>query len=182
MKFSSRQNSNPAARVSLGSLRVIAVAVLVLVVGEVTAQSMPGGQAHEVTVEAGKPKLAEQTLRTYVTSDAAGLTVALDRQTGQTRPLTADEALRLAEGIKELVKQSTEGLVQIQHANGSVSMDLQGRFQNVIIAKKEDDGTISQACVDSVDAAAAFFEIDPELVGAAKNAISRRSSSQLEVR
>jgi hypothetical protein len=182
MKFSGRQNPNPAARVSLGSLTIIAIAVSILVVGEVTAQSTPGGQVQEVTLAEGKPQMAEQTLRTYVTSNAAGLVVALDRQTGQTRPLTADEALRLAQGIKELVKQSTDGLVQVHRANGSVSMDLQGRFQNVIIAKKEDDGTISQACVDSVDAAAAFFEIDPELVGAARNAISRRSSSQLEVR
>jgi hypothetical protein len=46
-----------------------------------------------------------------------------------------------------------------------VEMDLQGRFQNVLLAKKESDGTISQSCVDNVDAAAAFFEIDPVLVG-----------------
>jgi hypothetical protein len=37
-------------------------------------------------------------------------------------------------------------------------MDLQGRFQNVTIAKKNDDGSVSAACVDSPEAASAFLQ------------------------
>jgi hypothetical protein len=110
-------------------------------------------------------KAANQKLRNYVTSNASGQNIVVDRQTGQTRPLTPDEARTLAEGIKQLVNQSTDGLVQVRHADGGVSMDLQGRFQNVLLVKKEADGSISEACVDNPDAAAAFFEIDPALVG-----------------
>ena len=79
--------------------------------------------------------------------------------------LTPEEAQKMAAGIQQLVSQSTEGLVQVRHPDGSVSMDLQGRFQNVLMAKKEADGKLSQACVNDVDAAAAFLEIDPQLLG-----------------
>jgi hypothetical protein len=79
--------------------------------------------------------------------------------------LTPEEAQKMAAGIQQLANQSTDGLVQKQRPNGAVSIDLQGRFQNVMLAKKEADGTVAQACVDNVDTAAAFLEIDPQLVG-----------------
>jgi sensor histidine kinase regulating citrate/malate metabolism len=183
MKYSSKQNRTRSTRMSHKSLIGIAVAATVLVIGVVTALSMQSGQTQKAQVQERNLQVARQISRNYVTSNAAGQTVVLDRQTGQTRPLTAEEAQRLAEGIKQLVSQSTEGLVVVHHADGSISMDLQGRFQNVLLAKKEDDGTISMACVDNVDSAAAFFEIDPALVGAAARAAkSQPVSTKLEDR
>lgn len=44
-------------------------------------------------------------------------------------------------------------------------MDLQGRFQNVTLAKKEANGSISQACVNNADSAAAFLGIKRDLLG-----------------
>lgn len=96
-------------------------------------------------------------------------------QETQTRPLTQQEAQKLAQGIKQLVNKSTEGLVSVQHADGTVSMDLQGRFQNVAVAKKNADGTITQACVDTPEAAARFFQIDPQLIE--DQAIPKRSQT-----
>ena len=183
MKYSSKQNKTRSLRMSHKSLIGVAVAATVLVIGVVTALSMQSGQTQKAKVEERKPQVANQSRRNYVTSNAAGQTVVVDRQTGQARPLTPEEASRLADGIKQLVNQSSEGLVQVRRADGSVSMDLQGRFQNVLLAKKEDDGTISQACVDNVDSAAAFFDIDPELVGAAaRTAKSQPVSTKLEDR
>lgn len=85
-------------------------------------------------------------------------------RSSQIRPLTQEEAQKLAQGIGQLVNKSTDGLVSVRHPDGTVSMDLQGRFQNVALAKKNDDGSISQACVDTPESAARFFEIDPQLV------------------
>jgi hypothetical protein len=164
MKDSSKQKRSRSTRVSQKSLIGIAVAATVLVIGVVTVLSMQNGQSQKVQVEERKQEMANQN-RNYVTSNSSGQTVVVDRQSGQWRPLTPEEAQLLAQGIKQLVNQSTEGLVQVHHANGMVSMNLQGRFQSVLLAKKESDGTISQACVDNVDSAAAFFEIDPELLG-----------------
>lgn len=182
MKYSSKQNKTRSTKASHKSLIGIAIAVTVLAIGVVTALSMHSAQTQKAKVEERKPEVAKQSRRHYVTANAAGQTIVLDRQTGQTRPLTPEEARILADGIKQLVSQSTEGLVQIERADGSVSMDLQGRFQSVMLAKKEDDGTISQACVDNLESAAAFFEIDPALLGLAAPISTSKPSSKPEDR
>ena len=184
MKSSNKPHSSQSTRISHKSLIGIVVTASVLVIGVVTALSMQSGQSQKERVEENKPvQVARPMNRNYVTSNAAGQTVAVDRQTGKARPLTPQEASRLAEGLKQLVNQSTEGLVEIHRADGSISMDLQGRFQNVMLAKKEDDGTISQSCVDNVDSAAAFFEIDPGLLGsAARISTGQPASHKLEDR
>jgi hypothetical protein len=80
------------------------------------------------------------------------------------RELTDEEARRLAAGLKQMVNKSTEGLSEVQHADGSVTMDLQDRFQNVLVARVNDDRSVSQSCVDNPEAAGAFFGIDPKLI------------------
>lgn len=95
----------------------------------------------------------------------------------QIRPLTQEEAQQMAEGIKNLVNQSTDGLKQVQHADGSVSMDLQGRFQNVALAKKGDDGNVVQSCVDNRESAAAFLGIDRELIDGTKSSPGKTRES-----
>ena len=99
-------------------------------------------------------------------------------QSGQIRPLTQQEAQKMADGIKEMINQSSEGLNSVHHPDGSVSVDLQDRFQNVTVARKNDDGTVSQSCVDNSQSAAAFFELDPQLFqGQAKAGPSAESTS-----
>jgi hypothetical protein len=166
------------SHVRLATLLVLASVAAAAPASDSTAASGATANSTSAPSDNGKPERASKKSRNYVTANAAGLVVVLDRQTGQTRALTAEEAQSLAQGIKELVNQSTDGLVQVQHADGSVSMDLQGRFQNAMLAKKEDDGTISQACVDNVEDAAAFFEIDPALI----NAAQRTASQTLDIR
>lgn len=177
MKYNRKPTKLAAARMSRRSLIGVAVAATMLVVGVATAISMQRGQIQRAKVEEGKPQaVANQISRNYVTSNDAGQTVVLDRQTGQSRPLTPEEAQRLAQGLKQLINQSTDGLVQIRHEDGSVSMDLQGHFQDVMLAKREADGSISIACVNNLDSAAAFFEIDPALVGSKTPASTNPSS------
>jgi len=185
MKYNQSQTATRSTRASHKSLIGIVVVATVLVISVVTALSMQSGQTQKPAVpkvEEGKSQVANRN-RNYVTSNADGQTVVLDRQTGQMRPLTPQEAKRLAEGLKQMLSQSTEGLVQIHNADGSVSMDLQGRFQSVMLAKVEADGTLSQACVDNPESAAAFFEIDPALLGAAAPVSkSKPTSPKLEDR
>ena len=71
----------------------------------------------------------------------------------------------MAEALKRMANQSTDGLVSQRRADGTVSVDLQDRFQNVMLARKNDDGTVEQGCVDNPRAGAAFLGIDPALVG-----------------
>ena len=83
---------------------------------------------------------------------------------GQIRPLTPEEAKKLADSLKGMLNKSTEGLVAEHEPDGSTSVDLQDRFQNVIIARENADGTVSTACVDNPQAAGAFLGIDPKLM------------------
>ena len=99
----------------------------------------------------------------HATVKVAGQDMPVDSQ-GQIRPLTPDEAKKMAEGLKGMLNKSTEGLVEEHNPDGSVSVDLQGRFQNVTVARVNQDGTVTQSCVDNPRAAAAFFGIDPKLL------------------
>src|SRR5215813_4606151 len=67
---------------------------------------------------------------------AARLRVAIDQQTGQVRPLTQQEAQDLATELKRLANKSEQGLTPVSHADGTVSLNLEDRFQNVALAKK----------------------------------------------
>ena len=98
---------------------------------------------------------AVQPADPHVTVEVGGRRVRVNAQTLQQGPLTQEQSQQLAaqlEGNKE-----TDGLVQEKREDGTVSVDLQGRFQNVTLARRNDDGTVSAACVDTPEAAGAFL-------------------------
>lgn len=82
---------------------------------------------------------------------------ATSAPTGTLREPTRAEIEVLLEGMKPYVDTSIEGLVPVHHEDGTVSVDLQGRFQNVTIAKMEANGTIRQTCVQSQAEARRFL-------------------------
>jgi hypothetical protein len=84
--------------------------------------------------------------------------------------LSTADARIIAEGIKPMVNDSPEGLVSVKRADGTISTDLQGRFQNVTVAKKDANGAVTQGCVNNTESAAGFFGIDRKLLGLAPKA------------
>ena len=111
-----------------------------------------------------QPVIANAPEKKFTTVKVAGQDVQVDSQTGQIKPLTPEEAKRLAASLKGMLNKSTEGLVEEHNHDGSVSIDLKGRFQHVAVARVNQDGTVSQSCVDNPKAAANFFGIDPKLL------------------
>lgn len=143
------------------SLTGVLVATAVLAIAAVTVVS----RQHTWTTKAEpSSQVAEKSNGNFVTVKVAGQEVQVNSQTGQIKELTPDEARKLAEGLKQMVNRSTEGLVQVAHADGSVSTDLEGRFQNVAVARVNNDRTVTQSCVDNPKAAGTFFRIDPNLI------------------
>ncbi|HYR76214.1 MAG TPA: hypothetical protein VEM96_10260 [Pyrinomonadaceae bacterium] len=140
------------------------VATLVLGISAVTVLSRQTGRAKESKNPQPTSIAPTKPNKNYVTMKVAGQDVHVDSQTGEIQPLTPQEAARLAEGLKPMLNRSTEGLVQVQHPDGSVSVDLEGRFQDVTVARVNKDGTVSQSCVNNPKAAGAFFGIDPKLI------------------
>lgn len=173
MNNSEKENGNVSvSRVSRKTIVGI-FAVSLLLIGVMTVLSTQIGQDLKAKTEDAqsvkKPKAAKSKFSTkfsnYVTANPAGRIVALDRKSGLERDLTKDETRRFAEGLKQLINQSTDGLVEVKHEDGSISMDLQGRFQDVMLAKSDADGNVSMSCVENLQSAADFFEIDPKLLG-----------------
>ena len=171
MKNRKKTGSIPSKTVR--RLAWIGMIVAVFALAATAAVSLRTSQAKDSTPSTRQTK--DKTSANL--SFRVGGQIPLDPQTGQVRPLTQEEAQRMADGIKQLVNQSTDGLQSVRHADGSVSMDLQGRFQSIAVAKRDEDGTLTQSCVDNPKSAAAFFEIDPQLVGVKKDATAPRTNS-----
>ena len=91
------------------------------------------------------------------TVNAAGQTVAVDKN-GKLRKPTQEEINVLVQGMH--LNDSPEGLTTKTVGNGSVVMDLQGRFENATVAKINPDGTLSTACVTNAKQAKAFLTAD----------------------
>ena len=140
------------------------VATLVLGISAVTVLSRQTGRAKESKNPQTASIVPAKPNKNFVTMKVGGQDVKVDSQTGEIQPLTPQEAAKLAEGLKPMLNQSTEGLVQVQHPDGSVSVDLQGRFQDVTVARVNKDGSVSQSCVNNPKAAGAFFGIDPKQI------------------
>ena len=138
---------------------MIVTAIAVVAIAAITVVSRQASGT-----EINGPQKASAAEKKYTTVKVAGQEVQVDSQTGQIKPLTPEEARRLAAGLKGMLNKSTEGLVEEHNHDGSVSVDLQGRFQHVTVARVNADGTVTQSCVDNPRAAAAFFGIDPKLL------------------
>jgi hypothetical protein len=146
--------------------RFVVPAIVVAAILAITAVTVISRQDRAARAAAAEPVTAPgaTSSRTYVTRRIGGQDILIDSQTGETKPLTPQEAQKLAEGLAPMLDNSADGLVKVRHADGSVSMDLEGRFQNVTVARVSSDGTIEQSCVDNPRDAAKFFGINPELI------------------
>ncbi len=156
----SKVTPKPRRRFSMTSIIVAAVIVGAATITVVSKQLATRNTSTSVAAKA----TTSDTAKKFVTVKVAGRDVQVDPQTGQIKPLTPEEAKQLADGLKTMLNKSTEGLVKVKNADGSVSMDLQGRFQNVAVARVNADGTLEQSCVDERLQAARFFGIDPKLM------------------
>jgi hypothetical protein len=140
------------------AFRAGALACALLLAGVATAvagySSQTSRPATPASVVASPPKTAGD----YVTVEVGGKRLRVNAQTLQQGPLSREQSQQVADALEG--NKSTEGLVEVQHADGTVEVDLQGHFQNVMVAKKNDDGTVSNACVDTPEAARSFLKSD----------------------
>ena len=143
---------------------MIIAGIAVLAIAAITVVSRQSANSREAS---GPQKVATATAnaadKKFMTVKVADQDVQVDGQ-GQIRPLTPEEAKKLADSLKGMLNKSSEGLVQEHKPDGSTEMDLQDRFQSVTVARENADGTVSTACVDNPRAAGAFLGIDPNML------------------
>jgi hypothetical protein len=160
MKKQKKNKPRPVAKNRRGRVVTIAVAILVIAVAGITVLSKQLSKAKASPIQVARSQAPK-----YVTVKVAGHDVQVDPQTGQIKPMSPEKAQEIAELLKARLNKSTDGLVQVQNPDGSVSMDLQGRAQNVVLARTNADGAVETTCVDNPRAGAEFLGIDPAVVG-----------------
>jgi len=158
-------------------LLLFAAVAVVVAVTAITVISRQKGRATQAANREAT-KAAASTTRTFVTRRVGNQDIHLDKQTGEIKPLTPEEAQKLANGLAPMLDKSTDGLVEVHHNDGSVSMDLEGRFQNVAVARINKNGIVEQSCVDNPGAAAKFFGIDRKRIENAPTARKRVNTTE----
>ena len=175
MKKSKRGGKARPAASRRRALRAALMACALLGACVVTAVAMYGGARGAAPhARAAGPQQQAPAAGNFVNVEVGGRRLRVNAETLQKGPLTAEQARQVEEALRET--KSTDGLVETRHEDGAVSMDLQGRFQNVTMAKKNEDGSVSTACVDSPEGAKAFLETRQEQAPAAVPADGRKGA------
>jgi hypothetical protein len=132
---------------------VALIAVLgILIGGAVTVVSRQSDRA---------AKSRDRQPEAVTNSTLSASSTSQDKSVVQTAPiqeLTPEEAQKLTDAVRPMVSKSTDGLVESIDADGGVAVDVKDRFQNVTIARRNADGSISYTCVDTAESASSFFQ------------------------
>ena len=80
-----------------------------------------------------------------------------DQATGRLRKPTVEETQAIVDQVSAFTNRSSEGLTAVRQADGSVKVDLQGRFSGVTLGRENADGTTEVRCVLSMEEAADFL-------------------------
>jgi hypothetical protein len=128
----------------------------------VRAKSAPKGRRFSTPIVAAIVAISAVAIA-LVARQMVNANAQVTNQT-QKKPLTEQEAQQFGNELKGLLNK--DGVVVVRHADGSSSLESPNGFQNVTVARVNEDGTVTRSCVDNPRAAASFFGIDPKLVGA----------------
>jgi len=161
-----KKTMNSNRRFRRVSLTTLVMAIAIVAIAAVTVVSRQNAKVNEAKNPQRTTVVTNSTKSQgkFVTVKVAGQDVQVDSQTGQMKELTPEEAQKMAAGLKKMINQSSEGLLQVQHPDGTVSMDMEDRFQNLPVARVNRDGSVSASCVDNPKAAGEFFGINPKLI------------------
>ena len=83
--------------------------------------------------------------------------IVVDSQSGDLRMPTAQETQELVDSLVVMTNRSTEGLQTTTLPNGARAVNLEDRFQSVMLARPNPDGTSETRCVTTFAEAADFL-------------------------
>jgi len=83
--------------------------------------------------------------------------IKVDQQTGTVRLPTPQETQDLVDSLIEMTNRSTDGLQVTTLANGIKAVNIDGRFQSVMLARPSEDGTWEMKCVATFEEATEFL-------------------------
>ena len=83
----------------------------------------------------------------------------VDKETGKPRMPTQQEVDEVVANLTVLGQRPSEALQQTPQAAGAVSIDLDGGFGGILLARPNDDGTWETKCVFTLEEGAEFLGI-----------------------
>jgi len=114
-------------------------------------------------------KMTKLTCRLMILSVGIGLLFGLARLVAADPPAPlSQEDVQMLHKLKAVANRSTEGLVVVTHPNGARSVDLQGRFQELLLGRvRPEDGVLETISAGSFKQALRYLSLDPAQVEAA---------------
>jgi hypothetical protein len=86
--------------------------------------------------------------------------IIFDKASQKLRKPTVEETQAMVAQISTLTNRSTEGLTGKQMANGTLQVNLKGRFASVVLGRANADGSTEVRCVTTLDEAASFLGLE----------------------
>ena len=80
-----------------------------------------------------------------------GMLIGIDPETGKLGMPTREQWNELSDLEQQRLDHSSAGLIEVHHPDGSVSVDLQGRFQEFATVRIGPDGKLIFQCVDGAE-------------------------------
>ncbi|HET6893439.1 MAG TPA: hypothetical protein VFH31_20240 [Pyrinomonadaceae bacterium] len=100
-----------------------------------------------------KANSSPQSKKRYVATQE----IILDQATGRLRKPTVEETQAIVDQVSAFTNRSSEGLSAVSLPNGSVKVDLEGRFSGVTLGRANADGSTEIRCVMTMEEAADFL-------------------------
>jgi hypothetical protein len=74
--------------------------------------------------------------------------------------MSAEQEAQLRAFLAPRLNRSDEGLVEVVEPDGGITMDPQGRFQNVTLMRINADGEVEIGCFNELESAMAFLKFE----------------------
>jgi len=103
-----------------------------------------------VTVVALSPSFTHESAANVTAPGASAMRVYLDPETGAVSSVpTADATFEIEAALDNALRHDTEGLAQVTHGDGAVSINLDGRYNDVVVVRVDANGK-QEICTSDV--------------------------------
>lgn len=130
----------------------LAVLLAVAAAGSIAAVSLAGGTPLAAFAQS-EAAPGQARAKRYKATRA----FVVDKQTGDVRMPTEQEVEEVVANLTALGQRPAESLPQTTEGNGTVSVDLNGGFNGVLLARPGADGAWETRCVFTVEEGAEFL-------------------------
>ena len=138
-----RRSARTRRVASLGAIVAAGIFTVLTAHTAAAAQPLPGASASEAATAPGRYKGTRR--------------IVMDKQTRQLRVPTTEETRQVVSDLARLTSRSADNLPETQVPGGGTSLDLQGGFGGVMLARPNDDGTYETKCVFTFAEGAEFL-------------------------